>query len=88
MYAVETHMGISPAPELRVGHGQFIRSMLMEIYWPGTGIVKSHNNAFDWRIKTLVITDDKGWKQAVVAKNKVTLKKSAFTIYSKARASK
>jgi hypothetical protein len=57
----------------------------MNIYWPGTKIVKSQGNAFDWRAKTDAITDDKGWKQAVLAKNKTTLKKSTFTIYSKAR---
>jgi hypothetical protein len=62
--------------------------MLMNIYWPDTKIVKSQGNAFDWRAKADAITDDKGWKQAVVAKNKVTLKKSTFTIYSKARQSK
>jgi hypothetical protein len=57
----------------------------MNIYWPDTKIVKSQGNAFNWRVKTTAITEDKGWKQAVVAKNKVTLKKSTFTIYSKAR---
>jgi hypothetical protein len=60
----------------------------MEIYWPDTKIVKSRGNAFDWRAKTDVITNDKTWKQAISGTRSATLKKSAFTIYSKARASK
>jgi hypothetical protein len=60
----------------------------MDIYWPDTKIVKSQGNAFDWRAKTDVITNDKTWKQSTTGTRNATLKKANFTIYSKARATK
>lgn len=60
----------------------------MNIYWPGTKIVKSQGNAFDWRVKAPVLTDDRSWKQAIVGARNASLNKANFTIYSKARASK
>ena len=60
----------------------------MDIYWPDTKIVKSQGNAFDWRAKADVITNDKAWKQGVIGARNATLKKANFTIYSKARQSK
>jgi hypothetical protein len=60
----------------------------MTTYWPDTKIVKSQGNAFDWRAKVTVITDDKNWKQGIVGARNASLKKANFTIYSKAKASK
>lgn len=58
-------------------------------YWPGTKIVKSQGNAFDWRGRTSIVTQDKNLKatnnaKAQAAGVSVESKKS-FTIYSKAR---
>lgn len=60
----------------------------MTTYWPDTNIVKSQGNAFDWRVKTTVITEDRKWKQGITGTRNATLKKANFTIYSKARQSK
>ncbi len=61
-------------------------------YWPGTSIVKSQGNAFDWRNNISKIANSTEFKQsqqstAVNAGNN-SRKKKAFTIYSKAQKSK
>jgi len=60
----------------------------MSVYWPGSNIVKSKNNAFDWKAKSSVLTDSKEWKQSLAGAYNASLKKSSFTIYSKAKPSK
>lgn len=62
----------------------------MNIYWPGTNIVKSQNNAFtNWKQTPSLVTRDKEWKQAEAAKRQMVLQTNRpFTVYSKARASK
>jgi len=57
-------------------------------YWPGTKILKSNNNAFNWQAKKEVLTDNKAWRQSVSGTFNESLKKSTFTIYSKAKPSK
>lgn len=63
-------------------------------YWPGTKIVKSHGNAFDWcRGHKSAVTQDKEWKQSVTGtRNAVrygdVTKSTSFTVYSKAVRSK
>lgn len=63
----------------------------MNIYWPGTKIVKSQGNAFDWRVKTKsAVTQDKDWKQSATGtRNAVrhgdVTKSTSFTVYSKAK---
>ena len=61
-------------------------------YWPGTKIIKSKGNAFDWRSTTSAITTTKSFKisQNSTIKNAGSGSdpKKQFTIYSKARASK
>lgn len=64
------------------------------IHWPGTNIVKSRGNAFDWRTKhESVVTQDREWKQSTTgARNAVrygdTTKSTSFTVYSKVKVSK
>lgn len=61
-------------------------------YWPGTKIVKSRGNAFDWRGCSSRLLED----PAIRASNNSRLQmagagsdpKRTFTIYSKARKSK
>lgn len=60
----------------------------MSIYWPGTNIVKSKNNAFNWKAKTDVLTNSKDWKQSVAGTYNASLKKSSVTVYSRAKPSK
>lgn len=61
-------------------------------YWPGTKIVKSTNNAFNWRTTTSKIAATKQWRQSERATQTMAgtggdpLKQ--FTIYSKAKPSK
>ena len=63
----------------------------MNIHWPGTKIVKSRNNAFDWRAKTAsAVTQDKEWQQSATGtRNAVrhgdVTKSTSFTVYSKAK---
>jgi len=63
----------------------------MNIHWPGTTIVKSQGNAFDWRVKTnSAVTQDKDWKQSATGtRNAVrygdVTKSTSFTVYSKAK---
>lgn len=58
-------------------------------YWPGTKIVKSQGNAFDWRGRTSIVTQDKHLKASNNAKAQMagasTDPKRSFTIYSRAR---
>lgn len=60
-------------------------------YWPGTNIVKSKNNAFDWRNQTSRVIDRNlmNSQQATLTNTgNGTDKSRAFTIYSRAKASK
>ena len=60
-------------------------------YWPGTNIVKSKNNAFDWRNQTsrVIDRDLMNSQQATLTNTGNGAHKSrAFTIYSRAKASK
>jgi Fe-S cluster biosynthesis and repair protein YggX len=60
------------------------------IYWPGTKIVKSMNNAFtSWQNTQSVVTSSKEWKASEASKRQMsTQQNKSFTIYSKAQASK
>jgi len=66
----------------------------MNIYWPGTNIVKSRGNAFDWRSsRDSSVLQDKEWKQSATGtRNAVrygdVTKSTSFTVYSKARPAK
>lgn len=53
-------------------------------YWPGTGIVKSRGNAFDWRNQESRLAKDLAFKPAVPP----TQQGRSFTIYSRAQKSK
>ncbi len=67
---------------------------MTDTYWPGTNVVKSKGNAFDWRAsRDSVVTQDKDWKQSATGtRNAVrygdVTKSTSFTVYSKARPSK
>jgi hypothetical protein len=53
-------------------------------YWPGTEIVKSTRNAFNWR-RPSEVTATKEFKASVAAKRNAQMQKSRkFTVYSKA----
>ena len=53
-------------------------------YWPGTEIVKSTHNAFNWR-RPSEVTATKEFKASVAAKRNAQMQKSRkFTVYSKA----
>lgn len=58
-------------------------------YWPGTNIVKSRGNAFDWRKGFSVVANDKSIRATNNAKKQAISAgpepKQAFTIYSKAK---
>ena len=65
----------------------------MSMYWPGTKIIKSQNNAFtDWKSGGSRITNTKEWKcsqaSALQMAGSGSDKKKQFTIYSKAQALK
>ena len=54
-------------------------------YWPGTKIVKSMHNAFNWRAERSEVTATKEFKASVAAKRNTQMQKSRkFTVYSKA----
>lgn len=54
-------------------------------YWPGTKILKSTRNAFNWKEEPSVVTSSKNFKLSVAASRGVQMKKSRqFTVYSKA----
>lgn len=58
-------------------------------YWPGTKIVKSTNNAFNWQIKPSEVISDKEFRASVAATRNTQMQKSRqFTVYSKAKPSK
>lgn len=53
-------------------------------YWPGTQIIKSENNAFNWR-RPSEVTATKEFKASVAASRNTQMQKSRkFTVYSKA----
>lgn len=58
-------------------------------YWPGTKIIKSQGNAFDWRKRGSAVLNDPIIKASNSAKKKSTPKtpepRQSFTIYSKAK---
>ena len=62
-----------------------------DIYWPGTKIIKSQGNAFDWRNYGSTILQDKKFLFSEIAKKNSagtgTDARKQFTIYSKARPS-
>lgn len=62
----------------------------MNIYWPGTNIVKSQGNAFtSWKSAPSLVTRDREWRVAEAAKRQMGLQTNRpFTVYSKARLSK
>jgi hypothetical protein len=58
-------------------------------YWPGTKIVKSTRNAFNWQQEPSEILSSHDWKSAESARRQTIIKPGRqFTVYSKARASK
>ena len=61
-------------------------------YWPGTKIIKSRGNAFDWRNSTSKVTNTKEFKlsqhSTLANAGAGTDRKKSFTIYSKAKATK
>jgi len=59
-------------------------------YWPGTKIPMSTGNAFtSWKERPSVVLSSHDWKSSESARRQVVQGKSkAFTIYSKAKASK
>jgi hypothetical protein len=58
-------------------------------HWPGTKIIKSMNNAFNWRQEPSVILSSHDWKSAESARRQTVVKPGRqFTVYSKAKASK
>lgn len=66
---------------------------MIDVYWPGTKIVKSRGNAFDWRNNTgSAILNDKAFMHSEIAKKNSsgtgTDPRKQFTVYSKARVTK
>lgn len=61
-------------------------------YWPGTTIIKSKGNAFNWQGSVSQIAAHKSFKQsqssALINAGNGTDVKKQFTIYSKAQAKK
>ena len=58
----------------------------MNIYWPGTKIVKSHGNAFDWQQKPSDVLSSHDWRSAESARRQAIINpRKPFTIYSKAK---
>lgn len=59
-------------------------------YWPGTKIVKSRGNAFDWKNKESSLLTDPHLRavNAVLLQKAALESKKSFTIYSKARREK
>jgi len=63
----------------------------MSLYWPGTKIIKSRGNAFDWRKDHSEILNDKDFLFSARSKQNAagsgSDKRKQFTIYSRARPS-
>lgn len=61
-------------------------------YWPGTKIIKSQGNAFNWQNYGSKIAATTEWKQSEISTQRMagtgSDKKKQFTVYSKARPSK
>ncbi len=59
----------------------------MNIYWPGTKIVKSQGNAFtSWKEAPSLVTTSRDWKASEASKRQMTMQTNRpFTIYSKAK---
>lgn len=64
----------------------------MSIYWPGTNIVKSKGNAFNWQNNKSQIVETVEFKRSQMTKLQMagtgSDPKKTFTIYSKAKLSK
>lgn len=60
----------------------------MSNFWPGSNIVKSKNNSFNWKTKKTALTSHKDWKQSVDGTYNASLKKTSITVYSRAKPSK
>ena len=59
----------------------------MNIYGPGTKIVKSHGNAFDWQQKPSEVLSSQEWKSSEAARRQSVMNPGrSFTVYSKAKA--
>jgi hypothetical protein len=59
----------------------------MSIYWPGTNIVKSYGNAFDWRQEPSTVLSSHDWKSSEAARRQAIINpRKPFTVYSKAKA--
>jgi len=55
-------------------------------YWPGTKIIKSRGNAFDWRQKSSEVLSSHEWKSSESARRQSALNPNrSFTVYSKAK---
>ncbi len=55
-------------------------------YWPGTKIIKSQGNAFDWRQKPSDVLSSQDWKSSEAARRQSALNPNrSFTVYSKAK---
>lgn len=57
-------------------------------YWPGTKIIKSKNNAFDWHSGTSKIAADRSTKKtntSTIQNTKMGTDFRKFTTYSRAR---
>ncbi len=59
----------------------------MNIYWPGTKIVKSQGNVFtSWKETPSLVMTSKDWKASESSKRQMkTQNNKPFTVYSKAR---
>jgi hypothetical protein len=58
----------------------------MSIYWPGTNIIKSRGNAFNWRQEPSAVLSSHDWKSSESARRQSVLNPGrSFTVYSKAK---
>lgn len=56
------------------------------IYWPGTNIPKSKNNAFNWRdMTTKPLTESIEWKMSVNLRMNAMKRINDLNVYSRAR---
>lgn len=64
------------------------KPQLVSKYWPGTNIVKSKNNAFDWQTNKEALTNSRDWRQSIAGTIGASMKKQSMTVYSKAKPAK
>lgn len=60
----------------------------MTTYWPGSNIVKSEGNAFDWRGAPAAISQTASWKLSASASKAAPTKQGQFIVYSRAKQNK